>query len=185
MEELLGRKESVDLRTVWPHELDFSGWLARNIEILSEQVQWEFDNDTVKQEVTRGSLRVDLLVDATLPGAEERFPVVIENQLDTTDGSHLAGVMAYIAAFEAKGAVWIAGDISQEYVSVMQWLNDKTEIDAYLFKIEAIRIDTSRPAPVLTQDRRPRLVPTYGPCGRRPDAKSTSAGLVGTGIAGT
>ena len=59
--------------------------------------------------------------------------------------------MAYLARFEAKVAIWIAGDVSQDYFDVMQWLNDKTEIDAYLFKVETIRIDESRPVPILTR----------------------------------
>lgn len=80
---------------------------------------------------------------------------MIENQLGPTDGSHLAGVMAYMVAFEARGVVWIAGDVYQEYVAVMEWLNDNTDIDAYLFKLETVRIDGSRPAPLPDTDRRP------------------------------
>ena len=38
-----------------------------------------------------------------------------------------------------------------EYVAVMEWLNDNTEVDAYLFKVETVRIDDSRPAPLLTR----------------------------------
>ncbi len=76
---------------------------------------------------------------------------MIENQLGMTDGSHLAGVMTYMVTFEAKGAIWIAGDVSHEYVEVMQWLNDKTAIDAHLFIVETIRVDESRPVPILTK----------------------------------
>ena len=147
----LGKMQRVDLRTVWPHELDFSGWLKQNIDYLNEQVNWDLDPDSVCQEVTKGALRVDLLLDATAPDTGDRFPVVIENQLDPTDGSHLAGVMTYMVAFEARGVVWIAGDVHHEYVAVMEWLNDNTEIDAYLFKVEAVRIDDSLPAPLLTR----------------------------------
>ena len=149
--ESLGEKKDVALRTVWPIELDFSRWLAGNIEILNDQLLWQIDPDSVTQEVSRGSLRVDLLAEATHPESGERCPVVIENQLGATDSSHLAGVMAYMVSFEAKVAIWIAGDVSQEYFDVMQWLNDKTEIDAYLLKVETIRIDESRPVPILTR----------------------------------
>ena len=149
--EQLGEMERVGLGTVWPRELDFSGWLARNIDLLNEQVNWDLDPDSVRQEVTKGGLRVDLLVDATTPDTEDGFVVVIENQLGATDGSHLAGVMAYMVAFAAQGVVWIAGDIRHEYVAVMQWLNDNTNIDAYLFKVETVRIDGSKPAPLLTR----------------------------------
>ena len=149
--EELGEMQRVDLRTVWPHELDFSRWLKENVDYLNEQVTWDLDPDSVRQEVTKGALRVDLLLDATAPYTGDRFPVVIENQLGPTDGSHLAGVMTNMVAFEARGVVWIAGHVYQEYVAVMEWLNDNTDIDAYLFKVETVRIDDSRPAPLLTR----------------------------------
>ena len=129
--ETLGEKKRVDLRTVWPHELDFSRWLAENIETLNEQVIWEIDSESVQQEVPMGSMRVDLLVEATAPDTGERFKVVIENQLGMTDGGHLAGVMDYMVAFQTKGAIWIAGDVSHEYVEVVRWLNNESSIDAY------------------------------------------------------
>ena len=147
----LGEMRRVGLRTVWPHELDFSLWLRQNIDYLNEQVSWDLDPDSVCQEVSLGGLRVDLLLEASAPDTGDRFPVVIENQLGPTDGSHLAGVMAYMVAFEARGVVWIAGGVHHEYVAVMEWLNDNTEIDAYLFKVEAVRIDDSLPAPLLTR----------------------------------
>ena len=149
MPEQLGEKKQVALRTVWPDELDFSRWLAKNIDILNDQLLWDLDRASVQQEVQRGRLRVDLLVEAIAPDTRERFPVVIENQLDMTDGGHLAGVMTYMVAFGAKAAIWIAGDVSHEYVEVIQWLNEKTEIHAYLFTVETICVDESRPVPIL------------------------------------
>lgn len=149
MPEQLGEKRQVALRTVWPDELDFSRWLAENINTLNDQLEWDLDPTSVQQEVPRGRLRVDLLVDAIAPETGERFPVVIENQLGMTDGSHLAGVMTYMVTFGAKAAIWIAGDVSHEYVEVVRWLNEKTEIDAYLFTVETIRVDESRPVPIL------------------------------------
>lgn len=101
----LGEMRRVDLRTVCPHELDFSGWLKDNIDYLNEQVNWALDPDPVRQEVTKGALPVDLLLEATAPDTGNRFPVVIENQLGLTDASHLAGVMAYMVAFDARGVV--------------------------------------------------------------------------------
>ena len=139
------------LRETWPLELDFSHWLARNIIRLNELVRWEIDSSTVKEEVTKGALRVDLLVDATDPDTHESFEVVIENQLDATDDGHLAAVMTYLASFGAGGAVWIAGDVTQEYVDTVQWLNDQCEIDFYLFKVEVISIGESLLAPMLTR----------------------------------
>lgn len=108
----LGEIQQVDLRTVWPHELDFSGWLKQNMDYLNDQVNWDLDPDSVRQEVTKGALRVDMLLDATAPDTEDRFPVVIENQLGPTDGSHLAGVMTY-----KRAAVSIARAMKQFVVA--------------------------------------------------------------------
>ena len=147
----LGEIHRHSLRETWPLELDFSHWLARNIIRLDNLVRWEIDPTTVKEEVTKGALRVDLLVDATDPDTHESFEVVIENQLDVTDDGHLAAVMTYLASFGARGAVWIAGDVTQEYVNTVQWLNDQCEIDFYLFKVEVISIGDSLLAPMLTR----------------------------------
>lgn len=147
----LGEIQRRSLTEVWPFERCFSRWLAKNIMSLDELVRWKIDPSTVKEEVTKGALRVDLLVDATDPETHESFEVVIENQIDTTDDGHLAAVMTYLASFEAGGAVWIAGEVTQEYVDTVQWLNDRCQIDIYLFKIEVISIGNSLPAPMLTR----------------------------------
>ena len=162
----IGKIKKCSLNDVFSNELGFSHWLATNIMSLNELVRWEIEPGTVKQEVTKGALRVDLLVDATDPDTHESIEVVIENQLGTTDDGHLAAVMAYQAAFNAGGAVWIAGEVTQEYVDTVQWLNDRCEIDIYLFKIEVISIDNSLPAPILTRIVGPSL---YASGGRKGD----------------
>ncbi len=161
----LGKIEKCDLRDVWPLELDFSRWLASNIKALDEQVRWNIDPTSVRQEVTKGKLRVDLLVDVVDPDTNKTFEVVIENQLDATNDGHLAGVMTYLSAFKANGFVWIAGDVTQEYAETVQWLNDNSEIDGYLFRVEAIRIEDSLPAPLLTRIVGPSQFPRGGRSG--------------------
>ena len=152
-----GSVQNVDLGEVWSHELDFSRWLAENISDLNEQVIFEIDPKSVQQEVFawNGTLRVDLLCDAVMPGSDEPFPIVIENQLYAADGDHLSGLIQYIVAFGARGAVWIATEASSGYMRVVKWLNDETSITAYLFTVEVIRVDESRPVP--------RLVRRVGP----------------------
>ncbi|MYD24829.1 MAG: DUF4268 domain-containing protein [Gemmatimonadetes bacterium] len=161
----MGKIEKCDLREVWPLELDFSRWLANHIQALDEQVRWNIDPTSIRQEVTKGKLRVDLLVDVVDPETNKSSEVVIENQLDATNDGHLAGVMTYLSAFKASGFVWIASDVTQEYAETVQWLNDKSEIDAYLFRLEAIRIGNSRPAPLLTRIVGPLKFPSGGRSG--------------------
>ena len=82
----------MDLRQLFPHELDFSRWLADNIQVLKDLVCFDIDQYTVSQEVTSGSIRVDLMAQqARWPNEDESFPVIIENQLGVTDASHCAG----------------------------------------------------------------------------------------------
>jgi hypothetical protein len=148
---ITGQISTVELREVFPHELDFSRWMTENILVLKDLVCFDIDPDTVSQEVTSGSIRVDLVAKATWPNEDKSFPVIIENQLGTTDASHCAGIMAYTAAFKARGAIWIAESASQEYIDVVEWLNAESNIDAYLLVVECTKLDESRPYPFLTR----------------------------------
>lgn len=120
------------------NEADFSNWLAKNIHILSDKLAWDIDPTSVQRERSawNGSLRVDLFCRATKPGCGKSFNVIIENQLRTTDSDHLARILAYTSAFDAKGAVWIAENYTLMHRRVIRWLNDNSNIDAYLFSLD-------------------------------------------------
>ncbi len=168
-----GRVQNVDIGEVWPHELDFSRWLAENITNLNEQVIFEIDPKSVQQEVSAwsGTLRVDLFCEATLPESDDPFPVVIENQIYPADSDHLSGLIQYIVAFGARGAVWVASDASPGYMRVVEWLNDETSITAYLFTIELISVDNSRPVARLVRRVGPDPVLTREGGGRSTNPK--------------
>lgn len=144
-----GELTTISARDVFPHELDFSRWIKNNVDHLNRLVNFKIQTETLAQEVTNGSIRVDLLAKALWPDDPTPCPVIIENQFGTTDSGHLSGVLEYTAAFEARGAIWIAEHAKQEHVDVTTWLNAKSELDAYLIVVEAIRIDDSRPFPIL------------------------------------
>lgn len=120
------------------NELQFSDWLARNIHVLNDEVDWDINPRSVQRERSAwyGSLRVDLFCQATKPGGSEPFNVIIENQLRTTDSDHLARILAYISAFDARGAVWIAEDYTYMHRRIIRWLNENSNIDAYLFSLD-------------------------------------------------
>ena len=63
---------------------------------------------------------------------------------------HFTRFMQYISIHDAKGAVWIAGYAYSEYIQLVQWLNDNSEIDVYLFTIELERRENTSHKPVLT-----------------------------------
>lgn len=77
-------------------------------------------------------------------------PVIIENQLERSDHDHLGKVMTYLVAMGAKIAIWIVADPRPEHIAAIAWLNESSAANFYLLKIEAIQINDSPPAPLLT-----------------------------------
>ncbi|AFO86749.1 DUF4268 domain-containing protein [Phaeobacter inhibens] len=144
----LGRLERVELRAEWTKEdRDFTPWLAReeNITLLGETLHMSLE---VEQEERRvGRFNADILCKDT--GATDAGWVVIENQLETTDHSHLGQILTYAAGLEAKTCVWVAAQFHEEHRAAIDWLN-KISIDEFQFfglEIELWRIGDSPAAP--------------------------------------
>ena len=134
------------IRDVWPHEAhDFTTWLEQNIDVLNDDLAFGIDPDSIRREAAAGALSVDLVGEN-----ENGESVIIENQLGRSDHDHLGKVLTYTAAFEADIAIWIVGDPRPEHVKAVAWLNDSSQLTAYLFKIQAIKIGDSPAAPLLT-----------------------------------
>lgn len=141
----IGRLERLPLREVWPHEaLDFTTWLEENPEVLNEVL--DLSLASVQREKSAGSFSVDLVAED-----EEGDVVVIENQLGKSDHDHLGKLLTYLTALEAKTAVWIVADARPEHVRAITWLNESSSASFYMVLAEAVRIDDSRPAALLTQ----------------------------------
>lgn len=144
-DSIIDRVKRVPLRTVWAHEAtSFTKWLERNIDIVNEVLDIELT--VVERESNAGDFKLDLLAE---DGSGR--PVVIENQLERSDHDHLGKLLTYLAAFDAKAAVWIVGETRPEHVAAMAWLNESSGADFYLLKVEAITIGDSKPAPLFTQ----------------------------------
>ena len=88
-------------------------------------------------------LSVDLL------GETEAGLVVIENQLEASNHDHLGKLITYLTAIDAKVGIWIVADPKPEHIGAISWLNE-TSADFYLVKLEAVRVEGSPPAPLLT-----------------------------------
>lgn len=141
---MIGKIEQVPLREVWKHEaLDFTRWLEENIDVLSEKIGITLQN--VERERNAGDFSVDLVAEDG-----NGNPVIIENQLDKSDHDHLGKIITYLTAIEAKAAIWIVSKPRPEHIAAISWLNESSAASFYLFTIEAIRIDDSKPAPLLT-----------------------------------
>ena len=147
----VSRATTIPLREVWPREQqDFSRWLVENIDFLNEHLPFSVDPESLATERSAGDFYVDVVGDAVRPGGEA-FKVVIENQLEETDHKHLGQVLTYVAAFDASAAIWISAKARPEHAKAVQWLNDESNIEAWLFNIEVITIDGSARAPILRQ----------------------------------
>lgn len=141
----LGRLVDCSLRDAWAHEAhDFTAWLADNLDFLSEAIGVPLEFEAREQPVE--SFSADLLA----RNAEDGSRVLIENQLERTDHTHLGQILTYMAGLEVDIVVWIAGEFREPHLSALRWLNEKTGTDVAFFgvRLRAVRIGDSPIAPV-------------------------------------
>jgi hypothetical protein len=147
----LGRLERIPaLRETWPDEArDFTPWLARedNLSLLSEFLGLGSDGlelEAVERLV--GPYRADILCRRTDDGSW----VLIENQLERTDHSHLGQIVTYAAGLDAGVVVWISAGVTPEHRAAVDWLNRIAGEDGpsfFALEIELWRIGGSPAAP--------------------------------------
>ena len=147
-----GRLKDLPLREAWKHEAqDFTPWLADNIDHLSEVIGIPMElTDT---EVAVETFSADILAQNMTDGSV----VLIENQLETTDHTHLGQIMTYLAGLEAQTVVWIAPSFREPHLSAIRWLNEHTA-DGFSFfaiKVRVVRIGDSPYAPVFEVVEKP------------------------------
>jgi len=141
---MIGKLDRISLREVWKNEAkDFTHWLQENLEVLNEVLDVNLSN--AEREQSAGAFSVDLVAED-----ESGNTVVIENQLEKSNHDHLGKLITYTVAIDAKISIWIVSDPRPEHVSAINWLNESSSASFYLLKIEAVRIEDSPPAPLLT-----------------------------------
>ena len=141
----IGNLQRVPLRDVWGRERDgFTPWLADHIDVLSDTIGLSISIVEREHRPTE-RLSVDLLGETEAEGL-----VVIENQLEPSDHDHLGKLITYLTAIDAKVGIWIVADPKPEHIGAISWLNQTNLADFYLVKLEAVRVDESLPAPLLT-----------------------------------
>ena len=102
--DTLGRLSRVDLRDIWKSEAsDFTPWLARekNLAVLAETLGLGSDLELEAEEKAVGPFRADILCRDSRSDAW----VLIENQLERTDHSHLGQLLTYASGLEAPSQV--------------------------------------------------------------------------------
>ena len=146
MEKLGVLTKEDNIRKFWKDEArDFTPWLAHeeNIGLLGEAIGLELEVEAQERNV--GPFRADILCKDTVTNSW----VLIENQLERTDHSHLGQLLTYAPGLNAVTAVWIAKSFTDEHRAALDWLNEITP-DGFSFfglEIELWRIDDSPMAP--------------------------------------
>jgi hypothetical protein len=141
----LSKLERVPLREAWKHEAnDFTPWLAEvdNLNALADTLGLS-ELSLVATEHWVGDFKLDILC------TDGEDNVIIENQLDKTNHSHLGQILAYAAGVGAKKVIWIAESFRPEHAAAFQFLNDNTTDDLSFFavEVELWRIGDSSLAP--------------------------------------
>ena len=129
----LGRLKKIPVRQIWLNEAqDFSPWLAReeNFQLLGEVLGLELELEA--QEKNVGPFRADLLFRETLEGSF----VLVENQLERTDHTHLGQLLTYAAGLKTVTIVWIAVQFTEEHQATLDWLNGITGEQFRFFGLE-------------------------------------------------
>lgn len=142
----LGKLEKIDIREYWAKEdRDFTPWLAKeeNIAILGDEIGVELEVQQTEQHI--GPFRADIVCVETT----SNHKVLIENQLDKTDHSHLGQILTYAAGLDTTIVIWIADEFTEEHRAALDWLNNITDetINFFGIEIELWRIGDSLSAP--------------------------------------
>jgi hypothetical protein len=143
----LGRMEKIsDLHEAWKSEDgDFTPWLAKeeNLALLGDTIGIDLELEAQEQDV--GPFRADILCKDTTTNNW----VLIENQIEKTDHTHLGQILTYGAGLDATTIVWIAKRFTEEHRATLDWLNEITsdKFNFFGLEIELWRIGNSLIAP--------------------------------------
>lgn len=144
MNHSISKIRRVHLREVWKHEAyDFTQWLQDNIDVLNGTLNLNLVS--AEREQAAGAFSIDLVAE---DDSGETY--IIENQLEKSNHDHLGKLITYYASRQGRGAIWIVSEPRPEHVTALSWLNEASSADFYLVKLEAVRIDDSPAAPLLT-----------------------------------
>ena len=129
----LGRLTKLDLREYWEREdTHFPPWLAEeeNISLLSDAIEIELE--VQDQEARVGPFRADILCRNT----SDDTLVLIENQLERTDHTHLGQLLTYASGLDAVTLVWVVQAFTEEHRAALDWLNRITDEKFHFFGLE-------------------------------------------------
>jgi hypothetical protein len=127
----LSRLKHIDPRAAWADEArHFTPWLHENAELLGEALGIDLEIEESEHPV--GGFSCDLVGRDLTNNAR----LIVENQLEPTDHSHLGQVLTYAAGTDASTIVWIARGFREEHRQALDWLNANTGEGRNFFGIE-------------------------------------------------
>jgi hypothetical protein len=140
------KRDASPIRKLFPDEArDFTPWVAENIELLSQALDLPLMVEDT--EVNVGKFSADIVCRDT-----QGHRVVIENQLEKSDHSHLGQLMTYWSGLKANTAIWITPEPRPEHIDPLKRLNTTSpgNIAFYLVKVDVTKAAGSPPAPTFT-----------------------------------
>lgn len=132
MKPSLGNLRKISLRQAWKNEAtDFTPWLAEqeNLNSLADTLGLG-ELELVQREYPIGDFSLDILC------TDDEGEVIIENQLEKTDHTHLGQIITYASNVGAKKVIWIAQSFRREHVAALEFLNQNTTEDLNFFAVE-------------------------------------------------
>jgi hypothetical protein len=139
----LGRLTRLDPREVWKGEAtDFTPWLAKNLTHLADVLGLELE--LREREGAVGDFSVDLVAHDL---GRDRV-VIVENQLESTDHTHLGQIITYAAGLSAGVVIWISREFREEHRQALDWLNrlHGGQTEFFGIVVELLKVDDSKPA---------------------------------------
>lgn len=147
-----GHLQSVSIRSAWAHEArEFTPWLADNLPRLEEALGFRMELEG--KEVAVEQYSADILARRL----DDDSRVLIENQLEQSDHTHLGQILTYLAGLDARTVIWVAPAFTDAHRSAVNWLNTHASSRCSFFAVlvRVVRIDNSPMAPVFDVIERP------------------------------
>jgi Domain of unknown function (DUF4268) len=143
----LGRLTPMAARDVWPMEArDFTPWLLDNADALGEVLGMDLALSGAEHRV--GGYALDLI------GKDEATgdAVIVENQLEASNHTHLGQILTYAGGTDPVNIVWVATQFREEHRAALEWLNERTNERTRFFAVtvSVVRIEDSVPAPLFS-----------------------------------
>jgi hypothetical protein len=149
--------QSVPIRELFRVESELTTWLANHIMELKKYIGLTLV--VVGTEVPTGDFRADILCEDA-----QGNKVVIENQLERTDHSHLGQLKTYMMHHKANTAIWISPNPRSEHIEAINAENGRSKegYAYYLLQIAAKRANNGVIKPVFNVIVHPsqELIPT-------------------------